>query len=61
MTKTLYDPEVENRFYSEEMIDIGFGVLLNLNRLEEDSLELSKKVKKVILEVEGQLSITKED
>ena len=52
---------VENRFYSEEMIEMGFEVLLNINRLVEDSLELSKRAKKIILEVEEQLSITKED
>ena len=52
---------VENRFYSEEMIEMGFEVLLNINRLVEDSLELSKRAKKIILEVEEQLSIIKED
>ena len=43
------------------MIEMVFEVLLNINRLVEDSLELSKRAKKIILEVEEQLSITKED
>ena len=52
---------VENRFYNEEMIDMGFEVLLNINRLVEDSLELSKRAKKIIIAVENELSISKEE
>ncbi len=51
---------VENRFYNEEMIEMGFEVLINVNRLVEDSLNLSKRAKQVILEVENEISVSQE-
>ncbi|WP_125153449.1 hypothetical protein [Clostridium rectalis] len=47
----------ENRFYSEDMIDIAFKVLININSLVEEALNLSKRAKRVIKEVENELSI----
>ncbi|MGL5575553.1 MAG: HEPN domain-containing protein [Sarcina sp.] len=49
----------ENRFYNEEMIDNAFAVLININSLVQDVLNLSKRAKRVIQEVENEISITK--
>lgn len=53
----LYRYPIENRFYSEDMIDIAFKVLVNINSLVEESLNLSNRAKRVIKEVENELSI----
>ena len=49
----------ENRFYNEEMIDNAFTVLVNINSLIQNVLNLSKRAKRVIEEVENEISVTK--
>lgn len=55
----LYRYPTANRFYSEDMIDMSFNALVNINSLVEDALNLSKRAKRVISEVEEEISITK--
>lgn len=50
----------ENRFYSEDMIDMAFEVLVNINSLVEEALNLSNRAKRVIREVENELTIDRE-
>lgn len=50
----------ENRFYSEDMIDMAFEVLVNINSLVEEALNLSKRAKKAIEEVENEISVAKD-
>ena len=57
----LYRYPNENRFYSEDMIDMAFDVLVNINSIVEEALNLSKRAKQVIKEVENELSITKKE
>lgn len=55
----LYRYPTENRFYSEDMIDMAFEVLINVNSLVEDALNLSNRAKQVIKNVEDEISISK--
>lgn len=55
----LYRYPTENRFYSEDMIDMAFEVLVNINSLIEECLNLSNRAKQVIKKVEDELSISK--
>lgn len=55
----LYRYPSENRFYSEDMIDMAFEVLVNINSLVEEALGLSNRAKRVIKEVEEELSFDK--
>lgn len=55
----LFRYSTEERFYSEDMIDMAFEVLVNINSLVEDSLNLSNRAKKVIRDVENELSVSK--
>lgn len=55
----LYRYPTANRFYSEDMIDISFNALVNINSIVEEALNLSKRAKRVISEVEEEISITK--
>lgn len=55
----LYRYPTENRFYSEDMIDMAFEVLVNINSLVEDALNLSKRAKRAIKEVEYEISFDK--
>lgn len=55
----LYRYPSENRFYSEDMIDMAFEVLININSLVEEALGLSNRAKRVIKEVEEELSFDK--
>ncbi|OOM14654.1 hypothetical protein [Clostridium saccharobutylicum] len=56
----LYRYPSENRFYSEDMIDMAFNVLVNINSLVEESLNLSNRAKRVIKKVEDELSFDKD-
>ena len=56
----LYRYPTENRFYSEDMIDMGFEILVNINSSVEEALNLSKRAKRVIKQVEDELGIFKE-
>lgn len=49
----------ENRFYNEDMIDMAFEVLVNINSLIEEALKLSKRAKRAISEVENEISVSK--
>ena len=55
----LYRYPTENRFYSEDMIDMAFEALININSLVEEALNLSNRAKRVIKGVEDEISITK--
>lgn len=55
----LYRYPTENRFYSEDMIDMAFEALINVNTLVEEALNLSNRAKRVIKDVENEISITK--
>ena len=55
----LYRYPTENRFYSEDMIDMAFEALVNINSLVENALNLSKRARKVIKYVENEISISK--
>lgn len=41
------------------MIDMAFDVLVNINSLVEDALNLSNRAKRVIRDVEDELSVSK--
>lgn len=56
----LYRYPSENRFYSEDMIDMAFEVLVNINSLVEEALNLSNRAKRIIKEVEDELSFDKD-
>lgn len=56
----LYRYPSKDRFYSEDMIDMAFTVLVNINSLVEEALNLSNRAKRVIKEVEDKLSFDKE-
>ncbi len=56
----LYRYPTSNRFYNEDMIDLAFKVLVNLNTLVEEELNLSNRAKIVIRKVEDEISVTKE-
>lgn len=56
----LYRYPTKDRFYSEDMIDMVFEVLVNINSLVEEALNLSKRAKRSIKEVESELSISKD-
>lgn len=51
----------EDRFYTEDMIDNSFKVLINLNNLIDDALNLSNRAKRHIQEVENQISVSKDE
>ncbi|MPQ44988.1 hypothetical protein [Clostridium tarantellae] len=51
---------VDNRFYEYEMIEDGFEVLININKIVDESLELSKRAKIAIEEAEREISIDRE-
>ncbi|NAS18128.1 hypothetical protein GND98_009640 [Clostridium butyricum] len=51
---------VDNRFYEYEMIEEGFEVLINLNKIVDESLKLSKRAKIAIEEAEREISIDRE-
>lgn len=53
----LYRCPTANRFYNEDMIDMAFEVLININSLVEDGLKLSNRAKQVIKDVEKEISI----
>lgn len=53
----LYRYPTANRFYNEDMIDMAFEVLININSLVEDALKLSNRAKQVIKNVEKEISI----
>lgn len=53
----LYRYPTQNRFYSEDMIDMAFGALVNINSLVEDALNISKRAQKVIEDVENEISV----
>lgn len=55
----LYRYPTENRFYSEDMVDMAFEVLININSLVEEALNLSNRAKHVIKQVEEELSFDK--
>lgn len=55
----LFRYPTEERFYSEDMIDMAFEVLVNINSLVEDALNLSNRAKRVIRDVEDELSVSK--
>lgn len=55
----LYRYPSANRFYSEDMIDMAFKVMVNINSLVEGKLNLSKRAKRVIKDVEDEISISK--
>lgn len=54
----LYRYPTANRFYNEDMIDMAFEVLININSLVEDALKLSNRAKQVIKDVEKEISIS---
>lgn len=56
----LYRYPTENRFYNEDMIDMAFKALVNINSIVEENLKLSNRAKKVISEVEDEISVSKE-
>ena len=55
----LFRYPTEERFYSEDMIDMAFEVLVNINSLVESALNLSNRAKRVIRDVEDELSVSK--
>lgn len=55
----LYRYPTENRFYSEDMIDMAFEALIDINSIVENSLNLSNRAIKVIKKVENEISIDK--
>jgi len=55
----LYRYPTENRFYSEDMIDMAFEVLININSLVEDALNLSNRARRAIKEMEDEISFDK--
>ncbi len=55
----LYRYPTENRFYSEDMIDMAFEALIDINSIVEDSLDLSNRAIKVIERVENEISVDK--
>ena len=55
----LYRYPTENRFYSEDMIDMAFRALIDINSVVEDSLNLSNRAIKVIKKVENEISVDK--
>ncbi|WP_265859395.1 HEPN domain-containing protein [Clostridium botulinum] len=55
----LYRYPTENRFYSEDMIDMAFEALIDINSIVEDSLDLSNRAIKVIKRVENEISVDK--
>ena len=55
----LYRYPTENRFYSEDMIDMAFEALIDINSIVENSLNLSNRAIKIIKEVENEISIDK--
>ncbi|AIY81069.1 hypothetical protein U728_1522 [Clostridium botulinum 202F] len=57
----LHRYSTENRFYSEDMIDMGFEVLINVNSLVEEALNLSNRAKRAIKEVEDEISFDIQD
>lgn len=57
----LYRYPTPNRFYSEDMIDIAFKTLININSLVEEKLNLSNRAKQKIQEVENEISISKNE
>lgn len=42
------------------MIDMAFEALVNINSIVEENLKLSNRAKKVISEVEDEISVSKE-
>lgn len=55
----LYRYPTQNRFYSEDMIDMAFEALIDINSIVENSLNLSNRAMKVIKEVENEISVDK--
>ena len=55
----LYRYPTKNRFYSEDMIDMAFEALIDINSIVENSLNLSNRAIKIIKEVENEISIDK--
>ena len=55
----LFRYPTEDRFYSEDMIDMAFEVLVNINSLVEDALNIRSRGKSVIRDVEDELSVSK--
>lgn len=49
-----------NRAYEYVMIEEGFEALININKIVNESLELSNRAKRAIEEVEKEISIDKE-
>lgn len=55
----LYRYPTENRFYSEDMIDMAFEALIDINSIVEEALNLSNRAIKVIERVENEISVDK--
>ena len=55
----LYRYPTANQFYNEDMIDLAFKTLINLNTLIEEALNLSNRAKIVIKKVEDEISVSK--
>lgn len=55
----LYRYPTENRFYSEDMIDMAFEALIDINSIVEEALKLSNRAIKVIEKVENEISVNK--
>lgn len=51
---------VDNRFYEYEMIEDGFEALININKIVDESLKLSKRAKIAIEEAEREISMDRE-
>lgn len=51
---------VDNRFYEYEMIENGFEALININKIVNESLQLSNRARVAIEEVEKEIIIDRE-